>query len=412
MSRRMSALALRSAPLHLLALAASLGGVLACSGPNDQRETTSQPIGEGRDSDAAPDGAKPAPASNPADGGEPGEAGTGGDAKVEPPPPAPAEPTNPYLGLDPLGEAEKTAMWAGEVDTPFDVDIHYIQSNETRHDVWFEYIRDKKGAFVGVGSDQSYTLIGVAKSELVFMIDIDQRVVDLHKAYEVLIEAAETPEAHVAMWDKKNEASTIALLEKAFAERGPDESKRLMRNFRASRETVFRHLQRVISRKRDGAGATWLADPEAYAHVRKLWQSDRIRSIPGDLSGAKSMITIGNVLKAIDVPLTVFYMSNAEEYFPYSDQFAANVTNFPGSPDAIVLRTLFTAGQNADKWVPADGRWNYQVQPLTDFQQRLAENDKNKKRRIMLLNAAKDGSLEKTTDVEGFSRLAWPPKGQ
>jgi hypothetical protein len=105
-------------------------------------------------------------------------------------------------------------------------------------------------------------------------------------------------------------------------------------------------------------------------------------------------------------------MSNAEEYFPYSDQFAANVTNFPGSPDAIVLRTLFTAGQNADKWVPADGRWNYQVQPLTDFQQRLAENDKNKKRRIMLLNAAKDGSLEKTTDVEGFSRLAWPPKGQ
>ncbi|HEY8378164.1 MAG TPA: hypothetical protein VIK91_16830, partial [Nannocystis sp.] len=82
---------------------------------------------------------------------------------------------------------------AGPEDILEKTPIHYVKSNEVRHDVFFPYVAGKGGAYIGVGSDQNYTVAAAAGSELMFLLDIDQSVVDLHRCYEPLIEASPDP---------------------------------------------------------------------------------------------------------------------------------------------------------------------------------------------------------------------------
>ncbi|MCA9685702.1 MAG: hypothetical protein KC457_26230, partial [Myxococcales bacterium] len=113
---------------------------------------------------------------------------------VEPEP----EPEPEPVAVDPWAplSAEQMAIFhAGDEEERINTPEHYVKTNERRHDVWFPYIADKRGAYIGVAADQNYTLIAVAKSELVFLMDLDWRVAELHRAYEVLIEASETPQA-------------------------------------------------------------------------------------------------------------------------------------------------------------------------------------------------------------------------
>ncbi|MCA9690284.1 MAG: hypothetical protein KC636_11790, partial [Myxococcales bacterium] len=196
-------------------------------------------------------------------------------AAVEPEPapaaePEPAEPAPPKDPLAPLSAEQKATLWAGDADPLAPTSIHYVKSNEIRHDVWFPYIDGIGGAYVGVGSDQNYTVIAAARAELVFLLDIDQRVVDLHRIYEVLIEASEDPETLRERFNKDNAEESIALLDAAFADLDEAEQRRLRNDYRYSRETVFRHLRTVISRDRAGKPTSWLSDPAMYAHIRKL----------------------------------------------------------------------------------------------------------------------------------------------
>lgn len=103
-------------------------------------------------------------------------------AEAEPPPPA-----DPW---GPITEAQDKILWAGEEEARINTPEHYVKTNERRHDVWFPYIADKRGIYVGVAADQNYTLMAVAKAEFAFLIDLDWRVTELHRCYEVLIEAS------------------------------------------------------------------------------------------------------------------------------------------------------------------------------------------------------------------------------
>ncbi len=290
-------------------------------------------------------------------------------------------------------------MLAGEADTLTPTPIHYVKSNEIRHDVWFPYIAGHGGAYIGVGSDQNYTLIATARSELVFLLDIDINVVRLHRIYEVLIEASADPETLLQRWHEDSKAESIALLEQAFAELDEPERKRLIRQYKASRETVYRHLKIVIRRTRDGAATSWLSNPELYAHIRTLYQNDRIRAMGGDLTGGRSLMAVGAAAKALEVPVKVLYLSNAEEYFKYVSQYRENVRNLPLEDNSVVLRTIYSK-----EWVHADGLWGYQVQRLADFQTRL-EDAKNRSRNSMFRFAEKDRVLDRDTGVKGLSLL-------
>lgn len=392
----------RHAALAILSLAGPLArplaglaplglGAAACRDPatvEPAPATTAAPTGAA----AAPNVAAPAPAADPA---------TPTPAKPDAPAPA-ADPvaagTGP-AGLVPLTDAQRTAFMAGDADDPIPVEIHYVQSNETRHDLYFDFIANKGGAYVGVGSDMNFTMMAVQRAEFAFLMDIDYRVVDLQRMYQVLVLAHDNPRALVDAWHKKNEATTRATLEEAFASLDEKARGRLLRGFATARETVYRHLERVIARNRDGKPTTWLSDPENYAHVRAMYQTGRVRMMPGNLAGDRSLKTVGEVCKALGVTVQAFYMSNAEEYFKYIPSFVDSVSALPSTETSVVLRTIYSK-----KWVHAD-LWAYQVQPLDDFRARLADK-KNRSRNPMLRYAEIDGKLDKDTGREGLTLVA------
>jgi hypothetical protein len=325
-----------------------------------------------------------------------------GDPKAAPlaaasptPEPAAADP------LAPLPAASREKLLAGPEDDPFAVETHYIQSNETRHDLFFPYIEGIGGAFIGVGSDQSFTMVAHAKSELLFMMDIDYRVVDLHRIYAVLVPRAESPQALVDMFLEANAESTGAVLQEAFKDEEPARLKKIMTGFRVGRETVYRHLLRVIRRERDGKAVSWLSDPEKFAHMQKLYEAGRVRVMTGNLAGASSMRTAAAAAEALGVPVRVLYMSNAEEYFKYTPDFVANIDAMPLDDKSVVLRTIYNKN-----WVHAD-LWAYQVQPLEDFRTRLQEK-KNRSRNPMLFYAGE--AVDRTPGPEGLSLVALEPR--
>ncbi len=318
--------------------------------------------------------------------------------------PTPAATAEPGVGpsdLPPLSPIAREQFFAGGTDAPIPVEIHYVQSNETRHDLFAPFIAGRRGAYVGVGSDQNYTMMAVARSEVAFLLDIDYRVVDLHRMYEVLIERSETPRDLVDAWHARNEDRSRSALAEAFGELPERERSRILRGFMVGRETVYRHLERVIARTRDGAPSTWLSDPEHYAHIRAMYTGDRVRMMPGDLTGSASLQTAAAACKALGVPVSVLYVSNAEEYFKYAPQFVANIEAMPFDDGGMLLRTIYNK-----KWAHAD-LWAYQVQPLADFRARLADR-KNRSRNPMLRYADLEGKLDKQTGHVGLTLVGMP----
>jgi hypothetical protein len=193
----------------------------------------------------------------------------------------------------------------------------------------------------------------------------------------------------------------MALLEEAFAGLDDTERRRIVRGYRVGRETVRRHLERVVARHRDGKPTSWLSDPKMYAQIRALYRDGRVRIMSGDLTGAASLKSAAEAARALDVHVLVLYMSNAEEYFKYTPQFAANIDALPITEDSVLLRTIYSK-----EWEHAD-LWAYQVQPLADFKRRLG-NRQNRSRRPMLRLAERDGTLERETGREGLSLIGKP----
>jgi hypothetical protein len=312
---------------------------------------------------------------------------------VEPPPPV-----DPW---GPITEEQRAVMLAGEEGERITTPEHYVQTNERRHDVWFPYLADKRGIYVGVAADQNYTLIGVAKSEFVFLMDLDWRVTELHRAYEVLIEASEDAKTLHQRFHEDNADASVELIEQGLRGKVDDAHlKQIVMSWRGARETVYRHLAKVIDRNEAGAATSWLSNPEYYAHIRKLYQSDRVRFLVGDLTGAQTLPTIATAAKGLGLPVTVVYLSNAEEYYDYTTQYRQNIKALPTNENSIVLRTIYSK-----KWVHADSLWNYQVQPLADYKARL--DDPKLTRRTRMLDAVdKEGVLEKDAGgIKGLSRI-------
>lgn len=397
----------------LLALGAvPLGSTAGCRG-GAAEDTPSSPPPTADAADPAPaadDAATPASAATPApapnaDPAGAGDAADGGEiaAGDEAAPTGDAADADAdATGLRALDETQRAQLLAGAEDDPIPVDIHYIQSNETRHDLFFPYIDGIGGAIIGVGSDQTFTMAGKARSELMFMLDIDKRVVDLQRIYAVMIPQAESARALVDAFHEDAEEATKARLAEAFADLDEAHRKRILKGFLVGRETVYRHLERVISRTVNGDNASWLSDEAMFSHIQDLYRKGRVRIMVGNLAGAASMRTVGSVCTEMGVPLRVLYMSNAEEYFKYTQDFRANVASLPIDDKSVVLRTIYSK-----KWVHAD-LWAYQVQPLSDFQTRLEDN-KNRSRNPMLRLAKNAGDLVEDPGPKGLTLVALSP---
>lgn len=280
---------------------------------------------------------------------------------------------------------------------------HFTVSNEYRHDLWFPFLRGFGGAYVGVASDQNYTLIAAARSEFAFLIDLDRQVVDLHGIYAALIADSADPEAFLALMSNKPTARRRSreVLLSALAGRTSADRARVMGFFDAQREVLSEYLEKVQQQK-----GSWLADPNAYRYIRAMFQTGRIRVLQGNLAGRKTMAGIAASATALGEAIHVLYLSNAEEYLFYTDRFANNVSALPRSPSSLLLRTIHERFLGWESCGEGDRRWNYQVQQLDDFARRLGDRGRgrNTNRTSMLDLTLAEGVVQRRT--RGVSVIA------
>lgn len=213
--------------------------------------------------------------------------------------------------LTPLSDEEAQVFQALPEEKPYNVRIHFLRSNERRHDVLFSALRHLGGGYIGVGADQNYTLAAVAKAELVWLIDIDGDVVQWHRIYAALIPQAETPADLIALLAAGKEAQVKAALAARWPE---DEAKRLWPTFLRYRGMLGSHLRGEREVRQSGRPVTWVSDPELYKHVRALMQTRRVFARVGDLHGETMLIAIGAAARRTGHLLRTLYLSNVEQW--------------------------------------------------------------------------------------------------
>ncbi len=300
---------------------------------------------------------------------------------------APAEPP-------PLTDAQRTALAAGEEERIISRREHFTVSNEYRHDLWFPYLRGLGGAYVGVASDQNYTLMAVARSEVGYLLDLDRQVVHLHRVYMALIAASPKPDEFLARFDEAAQRDTRALLVAGLSDLSERDRDAALRFVDDNRAALREYLGAVRANQRGEQGVTWLSDPELYAYIRAMVAGGRLRPINGNLTGKTAMATIGASARALGFPIKLLYLSNAEEYLFYTPEFVANVRSLPVAADSVVLRTIHDRFEGWESPGDGDRRWNYQVHRLEDFQLRLTDR-KNGSRTSMLARAADEGAISR-----------------
>ena len=262
--------------------------------------------------------------------------------------------------LAPLADEAAQIFQALPEEKPYNVRIHFLRSNERRHDVLFSALRHLGGGYIGVGADQNYTLAAVAGAELVWLIDIDGDVVQWHRIYAALIPQAETPADLIALLAGGKDAQVKAALAARWPE---DEARRLWPTFLRYRGLLSSHLRAEREVRQRGRPVTWVSDLALYQHVRALMQARRVFARVGDLHGETTLIAIGAAARRTGSLVRTLYLSNVEQWFRYSPQFRRNLAGLPRDDKTVVLRTLARGELPA----PDQDRWHFSVQTLDDF---------------------------------------------
>lgn len=242
------------------------------------------------------------------------------------------------LAAGPAAAALRDHWYVAPVDEAVpEVAAHYLISNEARHDLFVGSPAPPGGAYLGVGSEQNYTLIGLLRPARAYLLDHDRRIGALHRELGRRIVAAPTPEALLAGLDAGPADPELAGIWPVLAE----------------------HLRRVRERPRRGLGPTWLGDPVLYDVVRARWLAGAVEVVLGDLAGDTAMPSIAAAAASRGLEFSAVYLSNAEEVAPAPERIAANLGALPRATGAVLLRTRAGGPEPA-----ADGLWSYHVAPL------------------------------------------------
>lgn len=243
----------------------------------------------------------------------------------------------------------------------------YIKANEGRTHVFAPFIANLGGAYVGVASDQNYSLLAAARSEIAWLVDYDPRVVVHHKRLRALILRSDTPQAFVARFAPEGQREALAIFDEVYA--GDPDLAAIKAGFRATREDLaLYYAGQLKPAARDAGEFGWLADAEDYAYVRALYQQGRIVPVKGDLMGARTLRSIAAAANALAVPVRVVYLSNAPTAWggDVVQGFRDNLRGLPFDERSVVLQTTNAGGFRQT------GYWHYNIADGRHLQRLLA----------------------------------------
>lgn len=216
-------------------------------------------------------------------------------------------------------------------------DTHYVISNEDRPQAFHDPIAGLGGVYIGVGSEQNYVLSGWARPEVLVLMDFDQVIVDLHRAYGAFLQAAKDGAELIDLWRPGSEARALAIIAAAYPE--PQRQAGVVRAYRIGRNPIPARLEKVRRVLAAAGVPSFLDDPAQYAYLSGLWRAGRVFPVRGDLTADQALRDVAAAAQKASLPVRVLYLSNAEKYFPYGPGFKGSVLALPFDERSRVLRT-------------------------------------------------------------------------
>lgn len=238
---------------------------------------------------------------------------------------------------------------------------HYLWGDEYNAHLWHPHIKDLGGGYMGVGSDQAYLFIGWQKPALAWLIDYDVLVVDIHAIYRAFFLEAETPEAFLKLWSQT--AQGLDRIDHHYASHPRHNFYRQL--YKQNRGNITVRLGIVRRRMKETQTPSFLTDAATYGFVREMYKAERIRPMSTNLLEDKGVRGIGAAAAKLGIPMRVVYLSNAEQYWPYSQVFRDNLRSLPFDEKSQIIRTLSTFTINKD--------YRYNLQSGKLYQAWLAE---------------------------------------
>ncbi len=311
----------------------------------------------------------PAPAPSPTPAPTPTPAPPPDVVATQPaPPPAPPPPPAPDVfpadcSVTPPSQAMRDILWGSLSDAkpelldgvrPEKFGQHYYVSDEGHADRFKPFIENSGGGYVGIGSAQAYLYIGWARPQFAWTVDYDDQVVGMHELQQAFIVASATPADYKAMWRNDHSDAAKAIIAQIAPE--PRAKKRLLHILGQGQPRMRRRMARL---EKNLAGTpTYLSDQATYDFLRNLIKNGCVRPLLVDLLADKGMKGIGEAMTKVGLPVRTLYLSNAEEYWTYTDQFRANVRGLPTDAKSLALHTQ-SSNANED--------YRYNAQPLDTF---------------------------------------------
>jgi len=287
--------------------------------------------------------------------------------------PEPPKMMDVMAGHGPLDDKAREIFWGAAEDIAANhldaikeehENKHFLYSDELNQHLYYKHIKDLGGGYAGVGTDQSYLFIGWQKAHVAWLSDYDVWVKWLHFAYLAFFQEAETFEEFMEYWKDDNAKATSAFLKKYYAER--DDARMIAKVYREARGKVYYRMLKLRRKLKEEGIPGFPNSPEQYTFIRELIKAGRVRPYLGNLLDKQGMISIGAASKELNVPMRVLYLSNAENYWRYSEQYKKNMLAQFFDEKSLVIRT------SASK--PRNGDYSYSAQPGLNFHAWLRED--------------------------------------
>ncbi|MEM7180582.1 MAG: hypothetical protein AAF518_06705 [Spirochaetota bacterium] len=249
---------------------------------------------------------------------------------------------------------------------------HYPSSNEMRIDLFMPHIKDLRGGYIGVGTDQNLSFIAKAKSSFAWLMDLNPVIVGVNKIHILFLKQAKSYSEFKALWSRKNKEKSFSLVKGAF------EKNKDWKLLQKSYKVAFRNFSGVPDRLRllEQMSRRFKLQsfhnlPEEYTYLRNMALAGKIQAINGDLKGTITMNEIAQSAKKIGTTINILYTSNAEEYFLFPKNYRDNILRLPTSEKSTMVRT-FTTGAKAfgfpeGELFPDTFPFHYNLQPLENF---------------------------------------------
>jgi hypothetical protein len=246
------------------------------------------------------------------------------------------------------------------------------------------------GVYLGVGPEQNFTYIAAIKPRMAFITDIRRGNLDLHLVYKALFEMSATRAEFVGRLFGRQPVPTLsrtssaAQLMSAYAGATPvteatfaaylkavvdvlsskhgfaltaDDRTNIEHVYRAfyqfgpaidytssiNGRTGFRSYATLMAAidSESGKERGYLATEENFALVKSMESRNLIVPVVGDFAGPKALRAIGAWLRARGATVSVFYVSNVEQYLQQNGvwaAFCANVATLPLDRASLFIR--------------------------------------------------------------------------